>query len=255
MVNCQLTKDWKECVLGLVRGGFSQQESSGVFLSMGHNGFSPPMKHYSGWRAGPPATWEPFPTAPPLPCQSQTQPSVEIWDRWKDGERMVEERRNVKEQWIGADGKKKGGIERNWHPSLSKTPMENRWFLSNVSEHRRPYLNTQHDTDIHTQVTITTHNTMQCNRHIQLPPYPPFAAYPSSSATSVHVHPSVSLRRCLCRLEMFPKQATLAHSGHEGNILNWNNGLFMILSAYKHALIVHTHIWIASITLDVVQIC
>lgn len=46
-VNCQLTKDWKECVLGLVRGGFSQQESSGVFLSMGHNGFSPPMKHYS----------------------------------------------------------------------------------------------------------------------------------------------------------------------------------------------------------------
>lgn len=64
-VNCQLTKDWKECVLGLVRGGFSQQESSGVFLSMGHNGFSPPMKHYSGWRAGPPATWEPFPQHPP----------------------------------------------------------------------------------------------------------------------------------------------------------------------------------------------
>ena len=55
-VNCQLTKDWKECVLGLVCGGFSQQESSGVFLSMGHNGFSPPMKHYSGWRAGRPAT-------------------------------------------------------------------------------------------------------------------------------------------------------------------------------------------------------
>lgn len=51
-VNCQLTKDWKECVLGLVCGGFSQQESSGVFLFMGHNGFSPPMKHYSGWQAG-----------------------------------------------------------------------------------------------------------------------------------------------------------------------------------------------------------
>ena len=54
--NCQLTKDWKECVLGLVLGGFSQQESSGVFLSMGHNGFSSPMKYYSGWQAAPPAT-------------------------------------------------------------------------------------------------------------------------------------------------------------------------------------------------------
>lgn len=51
-VNCQLTKDWKDCVLGLVRGGYIQQESSGVFLFMGHNGFSPPMKHYSGWQAG-----------------------------------------------------------------------------------------------------------------------------------------------------------------------------------------------------------
>lgn len=93
----------------------------------------------------------------PLPCQSQTQPSLEIWDRWRDGERMVEERRNVKEQWIGADGKKKGGTEGNWHPSLCKTTMENRWFLSNLSENQ-PYLDTQHDT--YTQVTITTNNTM-----------------------------------------------------------------------------------------------
>lgn len=46
-VHCQLRKDWTVYVLGLVCGGFSQQESSGVFLSMGHNGFSSPMKHYS----------------------------------------------------------------------------------------------------------------------------------------------------------------------------------------------------------------
>lgn len=45
--NCQLKKDWAEYVLGLVCGGFSQQKSSGVFLSMGHNGFSSPMKRYS----------------------------------------------------------------------------------------------------------------------------------------------------------------------------------------------------------------
>lgn len=52
------------CFKFLICGGISQQEGSGVFLSMGHNGFSPPMKHYSGWQAGTPATWESFPQHP-----------------------------------------------------------------------------------------------------------------------------------------------------------------------------------------------
>jgi len=88
--------------LGFVCGGFSQQESSGVFLSMGHNGFSPPMKPYSRCQAG--------------------SPSLEIWDRWKDGARVFEEMKNVKEQ----DGREKRGIKGNWHPFLSETSMENR---------------------------------------------------------------------------------------------------------------------------------
>lgn len=40
----QLRKKW---ILGLIFGGLCQEERSGVFLSMGRNAFSSPMKDYS----------------------------------------------------------------------------------------------------------------------------------------------------------------------------------------------------------------
>lgn len=42
--NFQLKKNW---VLGLIFGGVCQEASSGVFLSMGRNAFSSPVKDYS----------------------------------------------------------------------------------------------------------------------------------------------------------------------------------------------------------------
>lgn len=42
--NLQLRKNW---ILGLIFGGLCQEESSGVFLSMGRNALSSPMKDYS----------------------------------------------------------------------------------------------------------------------------------------------------------------------------------------------------------------
>lgn len=164
----------------------------------------------------------------PLPCQSQTKPSLEIWDRWRDGERMDAEKRNVKEQWIGADGKKKG---RNGGKLASLCLLDD-YGKSLISEHHHPYLNTQHDTDIHTSYhNNQQHNAMQNTQTYPVVPYPPFTAYPLFNATSVYVHPSFSFCLCLSRLEMLPKQTTLAHSGHKGNKPSLNNVLFVILSA------------------------
>lgn len=106
---------WKngKTVLGLVCGGSSQQESSSVFLSMEHNGFSLPMKPYSGWQTEPSATWELFPQFP-IPCQSYTRPSLEIW---ADIRMIVtEKRKSIIKQ---ANCKKKKVDLRTWRFYLS----------------------------------------------------------------------------------------------------------------------------------------
>lgn len=100
----QLKKDWTVYVLGLVCGGFSQQESSGVFLSMGHNGFSSPMKHYSESLSH---------NTPPSPVKAKPG---HHWRYGTDGGL----KRGGKEHWVRADGKKKGGTAGNWHPTFSK---------------------------------------------------------------------------------------------------------------------------------------
>lgn len=68
--NFQLRKNW---ILDLIFGGFCQEESSGVFLSMGRNAFSSPK-----------TIPQAFPiTHAPWPC-CQEGPSLEITDRWRD---------------------------------------------------------------------------------------------------------------------------------------------------------------------------
>lgn len=85
--------------MGLVRVGSSQQESASVFLSMGHNGFSPPMKPYSSW------------------------------DRCKLDEKTAKERRDMKEykQMV-----KNRGIGEACQLYVKKTNGNNSWFPTSL---------------------------------------------------------------------------------------------------------------------------
>lgn len=94
-------------------------------------------------------------------------------------------RRNVRKQWIGADGmKKKSRIWRNWYPSF-KAAMEKYCFQSNSMLHHHPCLHTQYVTHPRRLPwPLTTQH-----RHWELPLYP-LLSPPSSTATSVNVQTS-----------------------------------------------------------------
>lgn len=144
---------------------------------------------------------------------------------------------------------KKGGMEGNWHPSLSKPTMENCWFLTNVSAYHRPYLNTQHDTDIHTSYhNSQQHNTIQHTDRSSCPLTHPLL-YPPLLSTSVHVQSSSSL----CRVSADLRCSLAGNTGTQ-----WPRGQHTRLEQWHvhdclQTCIVHTHFWLSGITLDAVQ--